>query len=251
MQEATRARIKLVNELRIAVSDEQLRILYQPIIDLASGAIVKAEALVRWQHPVRGLLNPAEFITVAESSGMIIGIGDWVFRQAVRQAQQLQAIASPDFQVCVNKSASQFRDDGSNYQQWLDFLRELQLRPESIVIEVTENLLLDAVTNNSSLGHAHMQICLDDFSAGCALTFLKRYQVDYIKINPADGLRICEAIIAMARKLGIKVIAESIETQQQLSALTAAGCDFGQGFLISQPISAEELEKQLQKQLGL
>jgi diguanylate cyclase (GGDEF)-like protein/PAS domain S-box-containing protein len=251
MQEATRARIKLVNELRIAVSDEQLRILYQPIIDLASGAIVKAEALVRWQHPVRGLLNPAEFITVAESSGMIIGIGDWVFRQAVRQAQQLQAIASPDFQVCVNKSASQFRDDGSNYQQWLDFLRELQLRPESIVIEVTENLLLDAVTNNASLGHAHMQICLDDFSAGCALTFLKRYQVDYIKINPADGLRICEAIIAMAHKLGIKVIAESIETQQQLSALTAAGCDFGQGFLISQPISAEELQKQLRKQLVL
>lgn len=86
--------------------------MYQPIIDLTSGLIVKAEALVRWQHPVRGLLNPAEFISVAESSGMIIGIGDWVFQQAARQALQLQALSTADLQICVNKSASQFRDDG-------------------------------------------------------------------------------------------------------------------------------------------
>lgn len=249
MQEATRARINLVNELRVAVSHDQLRILYQPIIDLASGLIVKAEALVRWQHPVRGLLNPAEFISVAESSGMIIGIGDWVFQQAARQTRQLQALSTADFQICVNKSASQFRDDGSNYQQWLDFLHELQLRPKSIVIEVTDSLLLDAANNNVGLGHEHMQICLDDFGAGCALTFLKRYAVDYIKINPADGLLICEAIIALAHKLNIKVIAEGIENQQQLSALTAAGCDFGQGFLLSRPISGEELKEKLQKQV--
>jgi diguanylate cyclase (GGDEF)-like protein/PAS domain S-box-containing protein len=249
MQEASRARISLVDELRQAVADEQLRVLYQPIVDLASGTIVKAEALVRWEHPVRGLLSPAEFLAVAESSGMIAGIDDWVFQQAARQALRLQAMTSPAFQVCVNKSASQFRDVGSNYRQWLDCLHELQLNPKSIVIEVTDKLLLDAANNNLRLEHEHMEICLDDFGAGCALTFLKRFEVDYIKINPADGLLICEAIIVMAHKLGIKVIAEGIENQQQLSALTAAGCDFGQGFVLSEPVLGEELEKQLQKQV--
>lgn len=259
MQEATRERMNLVSQLREAVSRDELRIMYQPIIDLASGAIVKAEALVRWQHPTRGLLNPAEFIGVAESSGVIVGIGDWVFRQAAREVQKLQALSSPAFQISVNKSAWQFRDDGSNYQEWLDFLRELQLSPNSIIIEVTENLLLETANNNSdsvlAFQHAHMQLSLDDFGSGhCSVAFLKRFAIDYLKIAPAfihqgsDGLLICEAIIAMAHKLDIKVIAEGIETQQQLGALTAAGCDLGQGYLFSRPISAEELEKQLQNQ---
>jgi diguanylate cyclase (GGDEF)-like protein/PAS domain S-box-containing protein len=259
MQEATRERMNLVTELRDAVSRDQLRILYQPIIDLANGAIVKAEALVRWQHPTRGLLNPAEFIGVAESSGMIVGIGDWVFRQAAREVQKLQALSSPSFQISVNKSAWQFRDDGSNYQEWLNFLQELRLSPHSVIIEVTESLLLETANNNSdsvlAFQHAHMQLSLDDFGSGhCSVAFLKRFSIDYLKIDPAfvhqgtDGMLICEAIIAMAHKLGIKVIAEGIETQQQLTALTASGCDLGQGYLFSRPISGEELEKQLQKQ---
>jgi diguanylate cyclase (GGDEF)-like protein/PAS domain S-box-containing protein len=264
MQEATRVRMTLVNELREAVSRDELRIMYQPIIDLANGAICKAEALVRWQHPVRGLLNPVEFIGVAESSGMIVGIGDWVFRQAAREVQKLQALGLPGFQVSVNKSAWQFKDDGSNYQQWLDFLQELKLNPNSIIIEVTENLLLDTANANSdrmlAFQHAHMQFSLDDFGTGyCSVAFLKRFNIDYIKIDPtfvtnlangSDGVTLCEAIIAMAHKLGIKVIAEGIETPQQLAALKAAGCDLGQGFLFSRPISGEELEKQLQNQLA-
>jgi len=255
MQEATRARMHLVNELREALQHDQLRILYQPIIDLSNGAVVKAEALVRWQHPVRGLLNPAEFLNVAESSGLIIGIGDWVFHQAALEVQKLQAISSPAFQVSVNKSAWQFRDDGSNYRRWLDFLKELKVSPQSLIVEVTENLLLDAASNNADLRHTHMQISLDDFGSGhCSVAFLKRFGVDYIKIAPefvtqgGDGLLICEAMIAMAHKLGIKVIAEGIETQQQLAALTAIGCDFGQGYLLSRPISGPELEEKLQKQ---
>ncbi|MRW84974.1 EAL domain-containing protein [Pseudoduganella sp. FT26W] len=255
MQETTRARMHLVNELREALQHDQLRILYQPIIDLSNGAVVKAEALVRWQHPVRGLLNPAEFLNVAESSGLIIGIGDWVFHQAAREVLKLQAISSPAFQVSVNKSAWQFRDDGSNYRQWLDFLKDLKVSPQSIIVEVTENLLLEAASNNADLRHTHMQISLDDFGSGhCSVAFLKRFGVDYIKIAPefvtqgGDGLLICEAMIAMAHKLGIKVIAEGIETQQQLAALTAIGCDFGQGYLLSRPISGPELEEKLQKQ---
>jgi diguanylate cyclase (GGDEF)-like protein/PAS domain S-box-containing protein len=264
MQEATRVRMTLVNELREAISRDELRIMYQPIIDLSNCAICKAEALVRWQHPVRGLLNPVEFIGVAESSGMIVGIGDWVFRQAAREVQKLQALGLPEFQVSVNKSAWQFKDDGSNYQQWLDFLQELKLSPNSIIIEVTENLLLDTANANSdrmlAFQHAHMQFSLDDFGTGyCSVAFLKRFNIDYIKIDPSfvsnlangsDDVTLCEAIIAMAHKLGIKVIAEGIETPQQLAALTAAGCDLGQGYLFSRPISGEELEKQLQNQLA-
>jgi diguanylate cyclase (GGDEF)-like protein len=254
MQEATHTRMTLVSELREALQRDQLRVLYQPIIDLSNGAIVKAEALVRWQHPSRGLLAPAEFIGLAESSGMIKGIGDWVFQQAAREVMKLQAISSPGFQISVNKSAWQFRDDGSNYQLWLDFLRQLKLSPRSIIIEVTENLLLES-DRMLALQHAHMQIAIDDFGAGnCPVSVLKQFGVDYLKIAPGfvaakgDGLQISEAIIAMAHKLGIQVIAEGIETQQQLAAMTAAGCDFGQGYLLSKPISGEELEKQLQKQ---
>jgi diguanylate cyclase (GGDEF)-like protein/PAS domain S-box-containing protein len=264
MQEATRVRMTLVNELREAVNRDELRIMYQPIIDLSNGAICKAEALVRWQHPVRGLLNPVEFIGVAESSGMIVGIGDWVFRQAAREVQKLQALGRPEFQVSVNKSAWQFKDDGSNYQQWLEFLQELKLSPHSIIIEVTENLLLDTANANSdrmlAFQHAHMQFSLDDFGTGyCSVAFLKRFNIDYIKIDPSfvsnlsngsGDVTLCEAIIAMAHKLGIQVIAEGIETPQQLAALTAAGCDLGQGFLFSRPISGEELEKQLQNQMA-
>lgn len=264
MQEATRVRMTLVNELREAVNHNELRILFQPIIDLASGKICKAEALVRWQHPVRGLLNPAEFIGIAESSGMIVGIGDWVFKQAAQEVQKLQALGLPDFQVSVNKSAWQFRDNGSNYQQWLDFLQELHLDANSIIIEVTENLLLDTTNSVSermlAFQHAHMQISLDDFGTGyCSVAFLKRFDIDYIKIDPTfvsnlssgtDGIVLCEAIIAMAHKLNIKVIAEGIETPQQLAALTAAGCDLGQGYLISKPISGEELEKQIKNELA-
>lgn len=263
MQEATRVRMTLVNELREAVNHDELRILFQPIIDLASGKICKAEALVRWQHPVRGLLNPAEFISIAESSGMIVGIGDWVFKQAAREVQKLQALGLPDFQISVNKSAWQFRDNGSNYEQWLDFLQELHLDANSIIIEVTENLLLDTANSVSermlALQHAHMQISLDDFGTGyCSVAFLRRFDIDYIKIDPTfvsnlsngtDGIVLCEAIIAMAHKLDIKVIAEGIETPQQLAALTAAGCDLGQGYLFSKPISAEELEKQIKNEL--
>ncbi|MRW90160.1 EAL domain-containing protein [Duganella sp. FT80W] len=254
MQEATHTRMTLVSELREALQRDQLRVLYQPIIDLSNGAIVKAEALVRWQHPSRGLLAPAEFIGLAESSGMIKGIGDWVFQQAAREVLKLQAISSPSFQISVNKSAWQFRDDGSNYQLWLDFLRQLKLSPRSIIIEVTENLLLES-DRMLALQHAHMQIAIDDFGAGnCPVSVLKQFGVDYLKIAPGfvaakgDGLQISEAIIAMAHKLGIQVVAEGIETQQQLAAMTAAGCDFGQGYLLSKPISGEELEKQLQKQ---
>lgn len=257
MQESTQTRLALSNELRDAVGRKQLRILFQPIIALSTGKIAKAEALVRWQHPTRGLLNPADFISIAENTGMIVSIGDWVFQQAAKQAQKLQQHGLPAFQVCVNKSAWQFRDDGSNYKLWQDYLDTLGLDASSIVIEVTENLLLDAnsaiIERVKEFQKTRMQLSLDDFGTGYAsVAFLKRFNVDYIKLDSTlvrnlsegtDGIHLCEAIIAMAHKVGIKVIAEGIETPQQMHALQAAGCDFGQGYLFSKPISGEELSK--------
>ena len=257
MQETTQMRLSLANELRDAVGRKQLRILFQPIIELSTGRISKAEALVRWQHPTRGLLNPVDFISIAENTGMIVSIGDWVFQQAAKEAHRLQQNGLAEFQVCVNKSAWQFRDEGSNYKLWLDFLDSLGLDASSIVIEVTENLLLDPNTTVAErlneFQRARMQLSLDDFGTGYAsVAFLKRFNVDYIKLDSTlvrnlsegtDGIHLCEAIIAMAHKVGIKVIAEGIETPQQFRVLQAAGCDFGQGYLFSKPISGEELEK--------
>lgn len=262
MQEATRVRMALGNEMREAVGRDELRIVFQPIIELASGRICKAEALVRWQHPQRGLMSPHEFIAIAEHTGAIVGIGDWVFRQAAREAKRLQQMALPEFQICVNKSAWQFRDDGSNYQEWLDFLAELDLQAHNIIIEVTEDLLLDpanAIADKfKAFRAANMQVSLDDFGTGyCSVAFLKRYDIDYIKIDPSfvsnlaegtDGITLCGAIIAMAHKLGIQVIAEGIETPQQMQALQSVACDFGQGYLFSKPISGSELENSIKNQ---
>lgn len=257
MQEATRIRMTLANELRDALHNDELRVVYQPIVELASGRICKAEALVRWQHPSRGLLSPIEFLAVAETTGIIIDIGDWVFQQAARQAKRMQQLHGADFQICVNKSSWQFRENSSDYRSWLEFLSQMQLDARSVVIEVTESLLLETGNDVSdklaSFRAANMQLSLDDFGAGyCSLAFLKRFHIDYLKIDPAfvcgmaegrQSTSLCKAIIAMAHTMNIQVIAEGIESCAQVAELQAAGCDFGQGYLYSRPISGEELEK--------
>ena len=260
MQEATRVRKLLTEELREAIANEQFRVVYQTIVELKTGEIQKAEALVRWQHPVRGMLAPNEFIDIAESTGLIVGIGDWVFRQAAHEVKRLQEFAGKDFQICVNRSAMQFREGASHYDEWLGYLDKLGLSGSSIIVEVTEHLLQDAnsqVTDKLlAFRDAGIQVSLDDFGTGySSLSFLKRFDIDYLKINPrfvsnlsagSDDILLCEAIVVMAHKLGMKVIAEGIETEAQLEYLTRAGCDYGQGFLFTKPVRAEELESLLQ-----
>ncbi|MES2297313.1 MAG: EAL domain-containing protein [Pseudomonadota bacterium] len=262
MQEATRTKMMLTNELRSALEQKQLRVVYQPIIELSSGKIHKAEALVRWQHPERGLLNPAEFIGIAEASGLIVPIGDWMFYQAAAEAQRMRQLCGHDFQICVNKSALQFRDDSNHYRDWLGHLEQLQLPANSVIIEITEDALQAAsraVTDTLlAFRDAGMQVSLDDFGTGySSLLFLKRFDIDYIKIDPSflsklepgsDDVILCEAMIAMAHKLGMKVIAEGVETAAQLAFLRAVHCDFGQGYLFSRPVPADELEGLLQSQ---
>ncbi len=244
MQEASQMRIELANELRSALKNKELRLLFQPIRNLVNGRVDMAEALIRWEHPQRGLLKPAEFIGVAENTGIIPAIGEWVFQEAAA----LAASFGDGFKVCVNKSAWQFRHEAVGVEHWLELLREQALSPRSMVIEVTEGLLLEAnrevVQRIQSLRDAGLQISLDDFGHGySSLNFLKRFKIDFLKLDTSfsDNQLLCEAIVAMAHKLDIRVIAEKIETDDQLGILMAAGCDFGQGYLFGEPISAEKL----------
>lgn len=262
MQEASQTRMRLTNDLRRALADNQLMIYYQPIVDLATGTTQKAEALIRWQHPIRGLISPAEFIPIAEDTGMIVDIGNWVFHEAAGQVAQWRATYHPEFQISINKSPVQFhRDpDTQHHAVWLEYLRQLDLSGHSIVVEITEGLLLDAspaVTEQLLLFRdANIQVSLDDFGTGySSLAYLKKFDIDYIKIDQSftrnltpdsDDMVLCEAIIVMAHKLGIKVIAEGVETTEQRDLLIAAKCDYGQGYLFSRPVPAREFEKLLQ-----
>jgi diguanylate cyclase (GGDEF)-like protein len=259
LQEDAMNRMRLINDLRGALPGNQFRLHYQPIVELASGNIHKAEALIRWQHPERGLINPAEFITLAEESGMIIEIGDWVFREAARQVQRLRATHHPEFQISVNKSPVQFHNDERYFQNWLPYLQQLGLPGQSMKIEITEGLLLDATATVKDklldLRDAGIQVALDDFGTGySSLSYLKKFDIDYIKIDrsfvnnltaTSDEMALCVAIIVMAHKLGLKVIAEGIETLAQRHLLAAAGCDYGQGHLFAPPLPSHEFETML------
>jgi diguanylate cyclase (GGDEF)-like protein/PAS domain S-box-containing protein len=259
LQEAALKRMHLINDLRGALSGNQFRLHYHPIVEMASGSIHKAEALIRWQHPTRGLINPVEFVMLAEESGMIVEIGDWVFRQAAVQVQRLRETHHSEFQISVNKSPIQFRNDDRYFQEWLPHLQQLGLPGECISIEITEGLLLDATDNVQAklldLRDAGIQVALDDFGTGySSLSYLKKFDIDYIKIDrsfvrnltaTSDDMALCEAIIVMAHKLGLKVIAEGIETATQRHLLAAAGCDYGQGHFFSHPLPAHEFEAML------
>ncbi len=262
LQETAQTRMRLTNDLRIAMAEKQFQVYYQPIVEMATGEILKAEALIRWVHPVRGMINPAQFIPLAEESGLINEIGDWVFHETARQVKQWRASHEPLFQISVNKSPVQFRQDaGASEGGWLAHLAAMSLHGQSISIEITEGLLLNADVDISGrlleFRDAGVQISIDDFGTGySSLAYLKKFDIDYLKIdqtfvsnleNDTDDLALCEAIIVMAHKLGLKVIAEGVETEQQRKILALAGCDFAQGYLFSRPVPANEFQVLLDK----
>jgi diguanylate cyclase (GGDEF)-like protein/PAS domain S-box-containing protein len=256
LQEAAQNRVRLANDLRSGLSEQQFRVVFQPIVDFRSGEVRKAEALIRWQHPTRGLISPAEFIPIAESSGLIIDIGDWVFQQAATQAKRWRASHHPEFQISVNKSPVQFHNDAGHQRSWVDQLRAMQLSGDSLVVEITEGLLLDTSASVTEqllqLRDAGIQVSLDDFGTGySSLTYLQKFDIDYLKIDQSfvrhlipdcTELALCKAIIVMAHELGMKVIAEGVETAGQRDLLIAAGCDFGQGYLFARPMPAPEFD---------
>jgi EAL domain-containing protein (putative c-di-GMP-specific phosphodiesterase class I) len=262
LQENAQKRMRLVNDLRDALSSDQFRVYYQPIVELATGDIHKAEALIRWMHPKRGMVSPSEFIPLAEETGMIVEIGDWVLHQAMNQVKRLQAIHHKDFQISVNKSPVQFHNDNPmKAEEWLNEMQRHGLHASSLVVEITEGVLLDDDGNVRekllASRDAGIQVAIDDFGTGySSLAYLKKFDIDYLKIDQTfvnnlghqtDDMVLCEAIIVMAHKLGLKVIAEGVETEQQRDLLKTAGCDYAQGFLFSPAIPGEELERLLGK----
>jgi diguanylate cyclase (GGDEF)-like protein/PAS domain S-box-containing protein len=262
MRDASHARLRLINHLHGALAANQFRVHYQPIVQLATGTIHKAEALIRWQHPELGMVSPAEFIPLAEETGLIKEIGDWVFREAARQVAQWRESHHAAFQISVNKSPVQFHDDDHIHSTWLDYLQSLGLPGQSIAVEITEGLLLDGNTAviERLLGFrdSGIQVSLDDFGTGySSLSYLKKFHIDYIKIDQSfvrnlapgsEDTALCEAIIVMGHKLGLKVVAEGIETVEQRDLLVAAGCDYGQGYLFSNALPPDEFEALLDKQ---
>lgn len=260
LQEAAMQRAQLTHDLRAALPAQEFRMVYQPIVTLATGKIHKAEALIRWQHPKRGLISPAEFIPVAESSGLIVELGEWIFAQAAAQVKNWRADLHPEFQVSVNKSPLQFENPNPNHVPWIDQLRLLGLPGESVVVEITEGLLLSTsngvVEQLLKLRDEGINVSLDDFGTGySSLSYLQKFDIDFIKIDQSfvrhlkagtTDLVLCQAIIAMAHALGMKVIAEGVETAEQRDLLKDAGCDYAQGYFYSRPVSPAEFEAMVQ-----
>jgi diguanylate cyclase (GGDEF)-like protein len=262
LEEAAEQRLRLTKELRAALGDGQLLVHYQPIVDLRTGVVCKAEALVRWRHPTLGMVSPAAFIPVAETSGLIHGIGDWILQEAALQVRAWREAYDDRFQISVNRSPAQF-SPGANVAPsapWPEQLRALGVPADGIAMEITEGLLLDereGVRKELEAMRAEgIGVVLDDFGTGySALAYLQRYPIDVIKIDRAfvrelapgtTNHALCRAIIQMAHELGMKVVAEGVEAEAERDLLLEAGCDFAQGYLFGKPVAAGEFELLLQ-----
>lgn len=258
-------RKRLVDDLRAAIAaDDQFYMAYQPIVNLQSGLIHKAEALIRWNHPLRGLVSPGQFIAAAERSGLIMEIGDWVFRQAIDSVRRLRPL-HPDLQMSINISPTQILHPDFDLQTYIELLDAAEVPGSAIVLEFTEGLLLDSSElvqqRLSAFRRAGIQLAIDDFGTGySSLSYLDKFDFNYLKIDRAfvwalesDRKKeiLCEAIISMGHTLGLKVIAEGLETASQRDFLTGRKCDFGQGYLLGRPGSFEDLGAHLQRSASL
>ena len=218
LQDAAQERRRLIHDLRGALSSNQFRVYFQPIMDLDTGHIHKAEALIRWQHPERGMIRPMEFIPLAEETGLINEIGNWVFKESTQWAKLWRDQFTHDFQVSVNVSPVQFLSVEYSCDTWDPYLKSINLAGQHIVIEITEGLLLKASTMVTDMllqfRDAGIQVAIDDFGTGySSLSYLKKFDIDYLKIDKSfvdnletdtNDIALSEAIIMMAHKLGLK-----------------------------------------------
>lgn len=253
MQRAAQERLELIADLRSAVSGNQLSIFAQPIVDLKSGAFSRAEALVRWIRPNGDLVLPEVFIPVAEETGLIHEVGDWIFREVLKQLTRLKMEHGRYLQISVNVSPMQITETTLN--TWISYLNDSEIKAENIIIEVAESLLLGG--RRDILGALHLfrsaglMLAIDNFATGSSsISTLKNPDMEFLKIDRAflsglsresDELVLIEAIVVMAHKLGMQVIAVGVETEEQYELLKAVGCDHAQGFFFARPAIASEL----------
>lgn len=258
---AARERMALEARLRRAIEQNELRVYYQPQVDIASGRIIGAEALVRWLDPTEGLIAPLRFIPLAEETGLIIAIGEWVLRETCRQGREWMDAGLPPMMLAVNVSPYQFRHaDISTLVTTV--LAETMYPAEWLELELTESGLMEdqdqAVELLNSLRTLGVRLAIDDFGTGySSLAYLKRFPLDALKIDKSfiddiprnqDDMEIAATIVAMGRTLGFKVLAEGVETVEQLDFLRAKGCDSYQGYLKSHPLPAGDFAALLRKE---
>ncbi|AUO20881.1 bifunctional diguanylate cyclase/phosphodiesterase [Pseudomonas sp. NC02] len=248
------------NNLRRALTQNELDVFYQPKLCLRSGRLLGMEALLRWNHPEKGMIRPDQFISVAEETGLIIPIGKWIARQACRMSRQLTAAGMGNLQVAINLSPKQFSDPDL-VASIATILKEEQLPANLLELELTEGLLLEATEDTrlqlDQLKSFGLTLAMDDFGTGySSLSYLKKFPIDIIKIDRSfiheipdnqDDMEITSAVIAMAHNLKLKVVAEGIETAEQLAFLRRHRCDVGQGYLFDRPIPGAELLTMLKR----
>lgn len=265
MRKAAGLRRQMARDLIHALNSNELTLYYQPIIDLRTGRVVKAEALLRWQHPEKGLLSPPQFLDEAEVAGISAKIGNWVFGEAARQVAYWRQKFDPEFQMAINISRTQFCSRDLHPADLLAVLHQHELPGDSMIIEITERLLMgiSPEMGNKLLAFSDtgMQIALDDFGTGCSsLPDLLAYRVSHLKIDmefvrnierSAQDRHLCEAFVLMARKVGLSVIAEGVTTPGQRKALIDAGCDLAQGFLYAAPLTVQDFESLLEKSVDV
>jgi EAL domain-containing protein (putative c-di-GMP-specific phosphodiesterase class I) len=260
MHAAAIGRLQLETDLRRALERNELAVHYQPIVTLDTGAIIGAEALVRWQHPVRGLVPPSEFIPLAEETGLILPLGLWVLTEACRQVAEWQRLPGwESFELNVNVSPHQVDHPG--------FIADVRgvleaggLQPGTLVLELTEGMLLrdmdSAVTRLTALRALGLRIALDDFGTGfSSLGYLERFPIDILKIDrsfvarvgSSDRTALAELVIKLSKALHLQTVAEGIEHQEQFDELRRLGCLLGQGYLIAKPVPADIVEGMLRR----
>jgi diguanylate cyclase (GGDEF)-like protein/PAS domain S-box-containing protein len=261
MNARAQERLSVENFLRLALKRGELVMHYQPRMRIEGGELVAVEALIRWQHPRRGLLEPAEFIDVAEDSGLIVPIGEWALEQACTQLAAWQKSVKPGLRMAVNISVGQVRDGERLYAAVERCVARSGIDPKTLELELTESHLMQNIPENAALlnrlGALGVGISIDDFGTGySSLSYLKQLPVDSIKIDSSfvrdmeedpNDEAIIQAILAMAHSLGLSVVAEGVETEAQLEALRLLGCDEYQGFRESAALAAADLERRYRR----
>ncbi|MFP4119993.1 MAG: EAL domain-containing protein [Coleofasciculus sp.] len=258
LSKGTSDRVALKTSLRYALERDELQVYYQPQLDLETGKIIGAEALLRWEHPERGLVSPIKFIPLAEETGLILPIGEWVLKTACQQTRHWQKVGYPNLRIAVNLSGRQFQQLDLRHRL-VKIFTETGLRPEYLELELTESMLVEntdvAIRRLQALKALGVEIAIDDFGTGySSLSYLQQFPFDTLKIdrcfirniqdNPSQAA-ITQAIIEMANTLNLKLVAEGVETEAELSFVVQHHCHAMQGYLFSKPLPAKAFESLL------